>query len=154
MAHVGKFYPVHFRRDLGIDLNDNRAGYAKRYDVRMGSCSGTVGNVLDHLFLRCNPIDEKTFNGAKWQSSFIPAAGHLIRYTIEASSAVDYPRNSLRLTVEDQLLGMLAQFNAVRVVGRALNNVSGLELYAGPTHPELFNRAGVSWGFEAIAVGW
>lgn len=154
MAHVGRFYQLHFRRDLSIDTGNNNRGYAHAYDVGWSDITGIVGGPMTGDFVRCNAVAETSFNGAKWESAIFPAGGHLIRYTVETSLATGWPRNSARITVTDLTVGTLLAVNCVRVVGDDLGLIEGTEIETSPSHPPLLDTIGPNVLCQMFAVGW
>lgn len=46
MAHIGKQYPVHFRRDTFLNLTNFSLGFGKRYTIVLGGCTGSLGDSL------------------------------------------------------------------------------------------------------------
>lgn len=46
MAHAGKFYPLAFRRDFCLNLNNYNSGAAKSYHLTWTQTQGTVGNAV------------------------------------------------------------------------------------------------------------
>jgi hypothetical protein len=43
MAHLGKSWPLHFRRDLGLQITNNNRSWPQAYTVRWQQTFGTVG---------------------------------------------------------------------------------------------------------------
>jgi len=154
MAHVGRLYPLHFRRDLATDVFDNKKAFGKRYDVGAAFIGGTVGGPLTGMRIRVNPVDERTFNGAKWQSTYVPVSGHLIRYVIECSLSKGFPTNIVRVKVEDLSLGNLVEANALRSKNAGYGLIEAKQLYSGPTHPTLLSTDGPNILFQLFVVGW
>lgn len=46
MAHVGRYWPLAFRRDLSLNVRTNNEGWAKAYLARFQTLTGTVGENL------------------------------------------------------------------------------------------------------------
>lgn len=154
MAHVGRYYRLHFRRDLATDVGNNNKAWARAYDVGAAFLSGTVGNLLVNSRFRVTAINERTFNGAMWQSNLLPLAGRLIRYQIECSSAAGFPLVMARVRVIDQTLGNLIEVNANRSDNANYQTVEAKRLYSGPSNPALLNTDGPNVLFQLFFVGW
>lgn len=154
MAHIGRFYELHFRRDYSIDVGNNDRGYARRYDTGCAFLTGTIGGPLTSIRVRCNPVDEKSFQGLKWESGFFPAGGHLVKYKIETSQATDFPRNSARITIIEITLGTLLAVNFVRIPRLNLGLIEGKEIYTSATNPPLLDTVGPNVLFQMFSVGW
>lgn len=54
MAHTGKTYELHLRRDLGLQCTDNKQSWPKRGFVGFNNCIGTVGAAAFGVLLPCN----------------------------------------------------------------------------------------------------
>lgn len=55
MAHAGKLWPLHFRRDLSVQQQDNKFGWAADYLVHFERSIGTVANALKPLTIVLTP---------------------------------------------------------------------------------------------------
>lgn len=154
MAHTGKFYRLHFRRDLGIDTRINAESYAKEYLVQLGDAKGTVGSNLAGRRIKCSAVDELTFIGAKWQSEWFVSNGHMVRYVLETSEATGWPDITTRLSIFDQTVGLLVAINATRVPRLPLGRIDGADIFTPPTHPPLLDKLGSRMSFLATFVGY
>lgn len=113
MAHVGKFYPVHFRRDLNLRVTNNRGGYARAYDAFANDKGGTVGVALNRKAMHCHAVDEKTFEFAKWTQPFQPIAGFNVRFTIVLTPTQGDVDVGPLLIIEERSLGVLARYETL-----------------------------------------
>jgi hypothetical protein len=154
MAHIGKNYRLHFRRDLGTGISNNNRSLAWSYTVGAADIGGTVGGPLTSMNVLVEPVDERTFNGAKWQSAYQTISGRQIRYVIECSTANGFPTNVCRVRVEDSLLGNLVEANAVRIQNQDYGFIEAKQLYSGPTHPALLSTNGPNILFQMRFVPW
>lgn len=138
MAHLGKVYPVHFRRDFNLNVTNNGAGFAKAYNCFFAGASGTIGAELRVKPLVCIAKDETTFAGMKWESNFEPRAGYYVKF-VAATIFPPTPNDILiRGELTEQTLGSLG----VATFG-ALNQFvyNSLNMHWDPlslTHPALF----------------
>ena len=80
MAHKGKQYPVHFRRDFNLDVSTNNIGIAKGYSLACHDCSGSVGVVLSTRLVHCKAVDETTFQGLKYESSVMHIGSRFVQF--------------------------------------------------------------------------
>jgi hypothetical protein len=154
VAHIGKDYELHFRRDLGTQIANNRNSFAKRYDVGAAFLGGSVGNALVNDLFRCNAFNEHTFNGATWQSNFFPAGGRLVRYVLECSLNSGFKETMLRVTVEDQIVGNLIVVDAIRNKNAGYATIEANDIVVPATHPLLLSTDGPNALFQAFAVRW
>lgn len=85
MAHRGRNYKVAFRRDFN-QQSDIRSlsTLADQYDVKIHSYNHVPGPAPEGLELRCRPVDMPADNALRWQSDWLPSAGHEWRFTIDA----------------------------------------------------------------------
>lgn len=54
MAHIGKVYELHLRRDLGLQCTDNKQSWPKRGFVGFNNCLGSVGAAAFGVLLSCD----------------------------------------------------------------------------------------------------
>lgn len=154
MAHVGKFYELHFRRDLGTQIVRNAESFARRYDVGAAFLGGSVGNALVNGRFRCNAVDERSYSGAKWLSNFFPAGGRLVRYILDCSTPSGFPDTMMRVTVEDQSAGVLIAVDALRVENATYGFIEAKKITIPATHPLLLSTDGPNALFQMTFVGW
>lgn len=55
MAHKGRLYPVGFRRDLNLNVDNNNVGWANRYLVRLDRLPPGIGHALEGSDWDCGP---------------------------------------------------------------------------------------------------
>ena len=154
MAHIGRFWELHFRRDLGIDLTNNNRGLARAYTVGASGWGGTVGGPLTSSFIRCDAVDELTFNGALWRSPFQNIGGRLIMYELETSISAGYPDYIMKVTVIDLAVGILVANRALRIPRADMGFIEAKQNYTAPTHPTILHANSPSDFFQAAAVRW
>lgn len=87
MAHAGKRYPVHFRRDFNLNVTTNSVGIAKAYALTSQSGFGVVGQALPGKRFVCITRDETTFPGAIWESESQSVGGRDISILIVCDPA-------------------------------------------------------------------
>ena len=107
MAHLGKVYPVHFRRDFNLNVQNNSVGFAKAYNHFFAGASGTIGVALQTKPLVCIAQDETTFAGMKWDSGWQPRAGYSVKFSCETT----FPPGAADILVSgelrEQVIGIL-----------------------------------------------
>jgi len=152
MAHVGKYYPVHFRRDLNLDLFSNTFGIARAYGCQSQHFTGSVGSALNSRRLIANAVDEPTFQLANWLSEYELVAGRQVRFNIESSVVFGFPQLLMRVAVEDQSLGILGYGSVLRTT--FTTGYNQVHAYWVPTfpYPALFSGSvGLSrWDLRAV----
>lgn len=68
MAHIGKDYPVHFRRDTFLNLTDFSKGFGKRYTLLLGGVTGSIGDVVGNQFLDARTVGGREHELPEWSS--------------------------------------------------------------------------------------
>jgi len=97
MAHVGKTYPLHFRRDLCLNQSNHRLCYPKifksQFTVVYGSTPGTIWQT-PRIFAQ--PVAETDGALAQWETEEITHAGLT---------------GHMRIRVIDQMEGIVRLYN-------------------------------------------
>lgn len=85
MAHVGKFWPVLFRRDFNLNLQNNALGWARRYLAFFTfNCLGT-GQNLSGAGFDCGPDEYPDPLSMLWRSGFIRVGAELYELSLRAT---------------------------------------------------------------------
>jgi hypothetical protein len=92
MAHKGDRYPVHFRRDLSIDVLTYNAAFPWGWVGDIGFCTGLyfIATFATTLFLE--PVDEKDRWPPFWQNELIVPLAGTVRWTFEFDDDWDAER--------------------------------------------------------------
>lgn len=69
MAHIGKKYPVHFRRDANFDVTNYSIGFGQRYTLFVGGVTGSIGSVVGGLFLDAETPHSRIHDLPEWASA-------------------------------------------------------------------------------------
>jgi len=109
MAHVGKLYPVHFRRDFSLDLTSYRFAMPKAFWLRSLQTSGVVGNLLFNKVLPCIEVNALTSINAEWESDVINLGGRMVHATINTKSGWPYPDQRLQFEIFDGIQGSIGK---------------------------------------------
>jgi len=113
VAHSGKRYPVHFRRDFNLNSRTNNVGFGRGYRFSTQGCLGDVGLVLSHTALNCTDVDAKTFDGLKWESTPRTLGGRLVHVQI----VITWDKVNKRLLQAGQLIdsvkGTIGKFSGI-----------------------------------------
>jgi len=109
MAHVGKLYPVHFRRDFSLDLTSYRFAMPKAFWLRSFQTSGVVGNLLSNKVLPCIEVNALTSVNAEWQSDVINLGGRMVHATINTISGWNTPTRILEAEIFDAVQGSIGK---------------------------------------------
>jgi len=153
MAHVGKFYPVMFRRDFNLNITNNRNGYARAYDGFANDKGGPIGLALNTKPMHCHVVDEHSTTKIVWSQDYQPVAGFNVKFTfsLAITRAAIYAGPSLE--IRERSLGILATYST-RVVGTAGYKSLVLQLDAGSvTHPTFYSD-NVTQRAGAQAIEW
>lgn len=114
MAHSGRFYPVHFRRDFNLNLMSNNSGFPKGFIFDGTSLTGSIGHYLDLHSVLCPARDEVVLPTPFWQSDATPGGGRT--FYIQVTSAIDGISGitTLRGSVFDSVAGEIGRFSGPR----------------------------------------
>lgn len=82
MAHVGKLWPLAFRRDYNLNVSTNQRGLANRYLVQLVVASKGPGLVLDQSRWDLPPPFESPVGTLIWKAP-VQEFGFGLRYWIE-----------------------------------------------------------------------
>lgn len=154
MAHAGKYYPVHFRRDLNLNQSTNNFGLARAYAVRSSLYTGTVGVPLNSKRIICHAVDEPTFQFAKWESEWFTCGTRTVRWLLECSLAKGYPTELMRVQIFDQVIGLLGYSSIITANHLTYRNLAGAWVQASSTHPDLLYGFVNSTRNNVDAVDW
>jgi hypothetical protein len=69
MAHIGKYYRVHFRRDTCCNLSNSSFGWGCRYTWQTSGIGGTIGLALNNHIWVCTSTHGPTNDMPKWTSA-------------------------------------------------------------------------------------
>jgi hypothetical protein len=153
MAHVGKFYPVHFRRDLNLNISNNNAGYPRAYDCFANDKQGSLGLYLNRVPFHCHAVSERTFQFAKWDQDYQYVRGFYVKFTLTLSGGRQDVYDGPGLVIRERSLGILATY-LKRVAGTAGYKQLVLQLDIGSiTHPTVYDDQ-VTQRAGAQAIEW
>lgn len=153
MAHVGRDYPVHFRRDLNLVVTNNRRGYARAYDCFANDKSGSIGLALNRQAMHVHAVDETTFEFAKWTQDYQPVAGFNVKFTIELSPTKGDVYKGPSLEIRERSIGILATYSALVPGTAGYSTITWNVDLASLTHPTLYNDT-VTLRAGAQAIKW
>lgn len=138
MAHSGKIYPVHFRRDLNTNSRNNSTGFAKAYGLTSENAQGDVGSRLAGRRWLCIAVDERTYPGLHYVSDYQTIAGRDIRFELVGDQNTWNANPAMLGEIRDRLLGHLGSFgNGYGTSGRYESGTGSYRFFDEP-HPELF----------------
>lgn len=153
MAHAGKNYPVHFRRDWSLDVPNYNQAAGRGYRFIAGDTFGTVGLWLRSNLVDCIAYEETSFQGLKWRSHWTPAAGRSIRVQMETSIANGFPGFFWRGEVIDSVKGTIGKFSGKAAGFSNYKIISGLWDAQFHPEPDLFGASTLST-HGATAMNW
>lgn len=153
MAHVGKKYPVAFRRDWSTQVSSYQLAMARDYFFVAPSASGTIGGHLIGKVLRAIERDATTVVVPIWRSDPTNINGRSVTIEVTLTSQDPFGVMQNRLEIFDAIQGSVAR--ATGITGAT----SGYRILAGhfdqtwQPHPTLFSTTiGVIWNL--IAAEW
>lgn len=91
MAHKGVRYPLHFRRDLGLDLFEYSRSWPYAWVQGLGNVSGRYPIELVGHTQFLLPVDEKTRFPPLWRFDFLLSTNQLVRSELEFNTEIDDP---------------------------------------------------------------
>lgn len=151
MAHAGKYYPLHLRRDWAPDLTNFSRAHAKDYYLFSPSSFGTIGDHLSHNELRAREYLPVVSEPPEWRSDWTLVNGRLVRIIVKLTSVhpLGFMGNSFEIF--DSVQGSVA-----RATG-GVSTVGGYASLAGhydqtwKPHPTLFDSSpGTIWNLNAV----
>lgn len=154
MAHSGKQYPVHFRRDFNINLTNFMFGYAKAYFFFWQAYAGDLGVAVGHQEFRCDAVDETSFNGLKWRSPVYVINGHQVYTELRTTVADGWDFIQQIAELWDLSHGLLVNVKALqngaftheRIISSGNSNTAPRNDYIAP----ISNQSSTA----ALAVRW
>ena len=153
MAHVGKFYPVHFRRDLSLNLRQFDAKYARAYNTIVLQAEGTLGIKLNGKSLYVHEKDGPTFEMAKWESEFTTVAGRSVAWLAVIAPGVGDPETGPEWQLIDSVLGSLARYRPYLPPPISYVDLPARLVPGSITHPTVY-RHNLSGEVRAGAMLW
>jgi len=154
MAHVGRFGPLHFRRDLFLNALNNQNAFKRYYKFRPSLLGGTVGTALNNQFwgpaYDSNEMDDDMI----WSTDPFTVAGRQLRFTMRSSLNAAISRRGIQWEVEDTTSGVLFRTQDF------MNIVNGNTLWSVPTAGPLIETPGVCFntspagGVQINAIAW
>jgi len=107
VAHVGKIYRLHFRRDLSLQVSNNRNGLSFEYDVELIGVTGSIGSTLNTRTIRLHQTGPLDGSVAFWTSGDFVNTGHLLRYDLHTVLNGAHTGINIRLVITDSALGKI-----------------------------------------------
>lgn len=138
MAHAGKAYPVHFRRDLNVNSVTNNEGWPRAFGLISSNGQGEVGLHLAGNRWVCIAQQEKTFHGLLYESQYITVNGHDVMFRLTGNQDTWDTSASMQGLLIDRVKGTLGRFgNGYGTTGRYHSGSGSYELLFSP-FPDLF----------------
>lgn len=151
MAHLGKNYPVHLRRDWAPDVSNFNAAHARDYMFTSRSSSGTIGGSIPNSGIRCKAYNERTLDVPEWRSAPTNVNGRSV--IIVAKLTTRHPLGFMQNHVEvfDAIQGSVARGDGVQAGANGYRILAGHYDQSWQPHPALFTSSpGVVWNLEAV----
>lgn len=114
MAHRGKYYPVHFRRDFNLNLNSNASGFPMGFRFDGGSLAGAIGVWLNLNRVLVPARFEHTAPRPYWLSEKISGGGRNFYVQIDPDLDGNSGITKLKGEVLDSVAGEVGRFSGVR----------------------------------------
>lgn len=153
MAHVGVIYPVHWRRDIALNLTNYRVAYGRAYSVTVDGKSGSLGLAMQGVPFYAHAQDETTFTFARWQDAYKSFHGRDIRWEGLISATGPEIGTGATWTLRDRLLGPLAVYKPFLGQLHAYQELPSTLVDGSLSHPELYNDT-VTLRIIPDAVKW
>lgn len=153
MAHTGKFYPVHFRRDLNYNCRTNNRGLPRAWKITFDNKGGTVGIALQGKTLYALAASERSFLYADWEGDFKPVAGRMIRLQFQITDIEGEVGKGPSLRIIDSVHGTLALYKPFIVHLTSYGEITLQWDESVQPHPELYIDP-VTRRVVCVAVPW
>ncbi len=153
MAHVGKKYPLAFRRDLAFGINNNQQGWGRAYYFLAPLVGGSIPPAMVVMALVCTERDPGSFH-ALWESEETVLAGRRLVARMIIDNTTRVPEsNEARWELHDSVRGFIGKG---RVIGRLGDTYGIIDLILenGPDPaPDLWN-VGIFKEQGGFALDW
>lgn len=87
MAHIGRFGPVAFRRDLNLNITNNDYGWQRRYIWQANNIPTGIAKAIDHKIFDCGPETYPDKNSISWFSQFTKYG--VARYAVQLVATIN-----------------------------------------------------------------
>lgn len=109
MAHVGKLYPVAFRRDWSTDVRTFRRAMARDYFLFDHNSSGTIGGHITDKLLRAIEVDPFTVDVPRWEIEPTRVNGRMVYGFLECTTQAPQGWMQWRAEMFDTIQGSLVR---------------------------------------------
>jgi hypothetical protein len=138
MAHSGRVYPVHFRRDWNLDVFNNNRGYGRGYVWSCDGGFGTIGIAMHGLGFNLVAVNEDSADQPIWESAVQTVAGRKIGIVQSLVYNGTLKRVEHSAQVTDSIVGSLAIYRGIVAAGLSFNQLQMNLDNASVTHPLIF----------------
>lgn len=134
MAHKGKTYPVHFRRDTNLGNVTNNKACARAYNVTFAEGAGILGDVLWRHPLVAIAVNENDGSLPHWKSDPVTLSGRTVWCDFHWLDNPISHFTGVAGTLHDLVAGRLADFVASAPYGASQG------FYRGSMDPRTFDN--------------
>lgn len=85
--HVGAFGPLAFRKDFNLNIQNNVAGWYRRYLFQANLLPGGIANAIAGHIFDCGPDQQANLNQLFWQSDYVHIG--VARYRVELVTTIN-----------------------------------------------------------------
>jgi len=153
VAHVGRDYPVHLRRDLNLNCFNNRNGLPRAWSCTFDNKGGSIGLALNGKTMFCHAQDESTFEFAKWIGDYETHASRNVRLEVFLTSTQGEVGKGPWLYIRDKVYGNIAVYKSFVANLTAYGEIAMQWDETFRPHPELWVDA-VTQRVTPTAVRW
>lgn len=151
MAHLGKLYPVHFRRDWSTQLRSYRSAFARRYVLLFDDSAGTIGSHVDDARPLFVAVDERTRDVPRWEVAPTNINGRIVTGFIECTQVNIQGEMEWRCEMFDSVQGSLVRATGGYAVNRRYRMMAARWDPAYFPHPSLWSSSpGNFWNLAAL----
>lgn len=155
MAHKGKQWPLHFRRDLSLQVLNYNQGLARTYRVTFFGQTGTVGTAANNHPVDIVQVGPPFGPPARWASLPHVFGGAIVVYTAETVVGAVPQNTGIRLKVTKDDGTLLYQLAFHQPASGVFRNLSAFVGDQEADHPPQWIRAGFAGSSQTCnAVDW
>lgn len=113
MAHSGKIFPLHFRRDFNLNVNTYQQGLPNVYILSFARNWGDpLPDPLAGTTFRCTPDQSPVPERLVWTSAAVHSAGHTFRARFELTLSGTKTVANRFILITDATLGLIWQLRS------------------------------------------
>lgn len=139
MAHVGKIYPVHVRRDWSTEIFTYRMAAARTYMFITNTCAGTIGGHLGNFELVAEEYMPRAVDIPEWRSPFTLINGRNVQIVLNLTTQNTDGSMQHKMEIFDSIQGSVARGSGTWVPNYKYAQLAGTFDQSWQPRPVLFN---------------